>query len=176
MKINNQDNINQVNKYVKTTQILKSIGVKDVSSNCQIKNGTQVWRLPFKDAYDYDIEFATYKSGYVRKLVKYGYCSCYQINQVRKVQGKFHEIKYGQHRGYYTKYDTSERVLIPEHGDRIEYLLKFILRNYFVAKPKFQPQLNMDSLNRMAKYVFGEFGFDSCDSDTQDRILKRIQE
>jgi hypothetical protein len=29
----------------------------------------------------------------------------------------------------------------------------------------------------MAKYVFGEpFGFDSCDSDTQDRILKRIQE
>ena len=36
--------------------------------------------------------------------------------------------------------------------------------------------INMDSLNRMAKYVFGEFGFDTCDSDTQDRILKRIQE
>jgi len=169
-------NQEQYNKYGRYRDYMRVIGVTEVTTTRQNNNGTRVYRLPFKDAYGYDIEFATYKSGYVRKLMKYGYCPCYQINQVRKVSGKFHEIKYGQHKGYYTKYDTSERVLIPEHGDRIEYLLKFILRNYFVAKPKFQPQLNMDSLNRMAKYVFGEFGFDSCDSDTQDRILKRIQE
>ena len=177
MKMNNQDNINQVNKYVKTTKILKGIGVKDVSSDCQVKNGTQVWRLPFKDAYDYDIEFATYKSGYVRKLVKYGYCPCYQINKREKVDGGFMKITTGPHSGLYRKrYDHSKCVLIEGHGDRIEYLFNFIMRNYFVAKPKYQPQLNMDSLNRMAKYVFGEFGFDTCDSNTQDRILKRIQE
>ena len=174
--MNRQDNINQVNKYVKTTKILKSIGVKDVSSNCQVKNGTQVWRLPFKDAYGYDIDFATYKSGYVRKLVKYGYCPCYQINKRIEDKPRFHQLKYGQHKGYYVRYCSKTCELIPGHGDRIEYLFNFILRNYFVAKPKYQPQLNMDSLNRMAKYVFGEFGFDSCDSDTQDRILKRIQE
>ena len=171
-----QDNINQVNKYVKTTKILKSIGVKDVSSDRQVKNGTQVWRLPFKDAYGYDIDFATYKSGYVRKLCKVGYAPCYQINRRVDSEPGFHQIKCGQHKGYYVRHCSRTCELIPKHGDRIEYLLKFILRNYFVAKPKYQPQLNMDSLNRMAKYVFGEFGFDSCDSDTQDKILKRIQE
>jgi hypothetical protein len=68
-------------------------------------------------------------------------------------------------------------VLIDGVGDRIEYLFDFIMRNYFVAKPKFQPQLNMDSLNRMAKYVHGTYGgFEWCDIDTQNAILKRIQE
>ena len=172
-----QDNINQVNKYVETTRILKSIGVKDVSSNCQVKNNTQVWRLPFKDAYGYDIEFATYESGYVRKLVKYGYCPCYQINKREKIASGFMKITTGPHVGLYRKrYDHSKSILIKGHGDRIEYLFKFILRNYFVAKPKFQPQINMDSLNRMAKYVFSQLDFDHCDSHTKNAILKRIQE
>lgn len=35
--MNRQENINQVNKYVKTSKILKSIDIKDVSSDCQIK-------------------------------------------------------------------------------------------------------------------------------------------
>ena len=147
--MNRQDNINQVNKYVETTRILKSIGVKDVSSHRQTKNGTQVWRLPFKDAHGYDIEFATYKSGYVRKLVKYGYCPCYQINKREKVDGGFMEITTGPHAGLYRKrYDHSKCVLIKGHGDRIEYLFKFILRNYFVAKPKYNHVINMEMLDR----------------------------
>jgi hypothetical protein len=172
-----EENMDQVRKYMKTVKTLKSIGVKDVSSNCQVKNGTQVWRLPFKDAYDYDIEFATYSSGYVRKLVKYGYCPCYQINKREKIDGGFMKITTGPHVGLYRKrYDHSKCVLIKGHGDRIEYLFKFILRNYFVAKPKFQPQLNMDTLNRVAKYVFDERNFDLCDKHTQNEIIRRCQE
>ena len=178
MKMNKQEKINQVDKYVSTHKILRSIGVKEVSSHRQTKNGTQVWRLPFKDAYGYDIDFATYNSGYVRKLVKYGYCPCYQINKREKIDSGFMKITTGPHAGLYRKrYDHSKCVLIDGVGDRIEYLFDFIMRNYFVAKPKFQPQINVDSLNRLAKYVFGEpLGFDSCDSHTQNAILKRVQE
>jgi hypothetical protein len=130
----------QGNKYQKTVRTFDDIGVKCISSNCQINNGTTVWQLPFKDAYGHSIEFATYSSGYVRKLVTYNTrgAKCYQINQTRQVKDKFFKITYGTHKGLYIKSDAVERVLIPNHGDRIEYLLKFILRNYFTAKPKNQ--------------------------------------
>ena len=137
---NREKMIEQGNKYQKTVRTFDDIGVKCVSSNCQINNGTTVWRLPFKDAYGHSIEFATYSSGYVRKLVTYNTrgAKCYQINQTRQVKDKFWKITYGTHKGLYMKHDAVERILIPNHGDRIEYLLKFILRNYFTAKPKNQ--------------------------------------
>ena len=130
----------QGNKYQKTVRTFDDIGVKCISSNCQINNGTTVWQLPFKDAYGHSIEFATYSSGYVRKLVTYNTrgAKCYQINQTRQVKDKFWKITHGTHKGLYMKHDAVERVLIPNHGDRIEYLLKFILRNYFTAKPRIQ--------------------------------------
>jgi len=131
----------QGNKYQKTVRTFDDIGVKCISSNCQINNGTTVWQLPFKDAYGHSIEFATYSSGYVRKLVTYHTrgAKCYQINKTRQVDGGFIKITTGPHAGLFRKrYDHTERILIPNHGDRIEYLLKFILRNYFVAKPRIQ--------------------------------------
>lgn len=171
-----QENINQVHKYMETLRTLKRMGVKDVSSDRQVKNGTQVFRLPFKDAWGHDIEFATYKSGYVRKLVKCGYCPCYQINKTRKVDGGFFEITTGPHAGLFRKrYDHTERVLIENHGDRIEYLFDFITRNYFVAKPKYNFTIDMERLNWSAKWAHGEFGFDTCDEDTQNEILKKLQ-
>ena len=73
--------MNQAKKYRKFYEALDAIGCKHVSTPRQIKNGTRVFRLPFKDAWGQDIDFATYKSGYVRRLVKLGYCPCYQINK-----------------------------------------------------------------------------------------------
>jgi hypothetical protein len=142
MMMNKRDEMReQGNKYQKTVRTFDDIGVKCISSNCQINNGTTVWQLPFKDAYGHSIEFATYSSGYVRKLVTYNTrgAKCYQINQTRQVDGGFIKITTGPHAGLFRKrYDHTERILIPNHGDRIEYLLKFILRNYFVAKPRIQ--------------------------------------
>ena len=169
-----QDNINQVNKYVKTLRTLKNIGVKDVSSDRQVKNGTQVFRLPFKDAWGHDIEFATYKSGYVRKLMKCGYCPCYQINK-KKPGYRLIEVKSGPHKGYFYKLRSSERILIEGNGDRVEYLFNFIMRNYFRAKPKYNFTIDMERLNWSAKWAYGEFGFDTCDEDTQNEILKKLQ-
>jgi len=167
----------QSEKYRKYYDALDLIGCKHVSTVRQIKNGTRVFRLPFKDAYDCDIDFAVYESGYVRKLCKIGYAPCYQINKTRKVDGGFFKITTGPHAGLFRKrYDHTERILIPGNGDRLEYLFNFIMRNYFRAKPKYDFTIDMERLNWSAKWAHGEFGFDTCDEDTQNYILKKLQQ
>jgi len=164
---------NQAKKYRKYYEALDLIGCKHVSTPRQIKNGTRVFRLPFKDAWGKDIDFATYESGYVRRLCKIGYAPCYQINK-KKPGYRLIEVKSGPHKGYFYKLRSSERVLIEGNGDRLEYLFNYIVRNFFGPKPKYG-RIDMDMLNRCAKWSHGEFGFDTCDSDTQDYILKSLQ-
>ena len=173
-----EESMNQCRKYSKTMLTMRDLGIKEVSSNCQKRNGTQVFSLPFKDAYGHGIEFATYNSGYVRKLVTYNTrgAKCYQINKTRKVDGDFYKITTGPHAGLFRQWDHTERILIPNHGDRIEYLLKFILRNYFVAKPKYNHVINMEMLDRVAKYSRGvKEGFDACSEYVQNEILESLQ-
>ena len=168
---------NQAKKYRKYYEALDLIGCKHVSTPRQIKNGTRVFRLPFKDAYNCDIDFAIYESGYVRKLCKLGYAPCYQINKRRKIDGGFFKITTGPHAGLFRKrYDHSECVLILGNGDRLEYLFNFIMRNYFKAKPKYSFTIDMERLNWSAKWGYGEFGFDTCDEDAQNEILKKLQQ
>ena len=167
--------IKQGKKYSKTVLTMKEIGITNVSSNCQINNGTIVWRLPFKDAWGHNIEFATYRSGYVRKLITYHTRSakCYQINQ--RVDGEETYYKVGDN--LYRKFTSKACKLIPLHGDRIEYLLEFILRNYFVAKPKYNHVITMEMLDRVAKYSrMVEGGFNACNERTQNEILKSLQQ
>jgi hypothetical protein len=163
----------QSEKYRKYYDALDLIGCKHVSTIRQINNGTRVFRLPFKDAWGHDIDFATYESGYVRRLVKLGYCPCYQINKKRKGT-RLIKVESGPHKGYYYKLRSNERILIEGNGDRLEYLFNYIVRNFFGPKPKYG-KIDMDMLNRCAKWSHGEFGFDTCDSDTQDYILKSLQ-
>ena len=166
--------MNQGNKYRKYYEALTAIGCKHVSTPRQIKNGTRVFRLPFKDAWGHDIEFATYESGYVRKLVKDGHCPCYQINK-KKAEPRMIKVKSGQHKGYYYKSRSNERVLIPGNGDRIEYLFNYIVRNYFKAKPKYNRTIDMEWLDFCAKWQYGEFGFNTCTQPQQNNILKSLQ-
>ena len=168
--------MNQAKKYRKYYEALDLIGCKHVSTPRQIKNGTRVFRLPFKDAWNQDIDFATYESGYVRRLVKLGYCPCYQINK-KKPETRLIKVESGQHKGYYYKLRSSERVLIPGNGDRLEYLFNYIVRNYFRAKPKYHARtIDMERLNWSAKWGYNEFGFDTCDEKTQNEILKKLQQ
>ena len=166
--------MNQGNKYRKYYEALTAIGCKHVSTPRQIKNGTRVFRLPFKDAWGHDIEFATYESGYVRKLVKDGYCPCYQINKVSK-EPRMIKVKSGQHKGYYYKARSNERILIEGNGDRIEYLFNYIVRNYFKAKPKYNRTIDMEWLNFCAKWQYGRSGFNSCTQVEQNNILESLQ-
>ena len=166
--------MNQAKKYRKYYEALDSIGCKHVSTPRQIKNGIRVVRLPFKDAWGHDIDFATYESGYVRRLVKLGYCPCYQINKKRK-GSRMIKVESGEHKGYYYKLRSNERILIEGNGDRLEYLFNYILRNYFKAKPKYSRTIDIEWLDFCAKWQYGEFGFNSCTQPQQNNILKSLQ-
>ena len=103
--------------------LFKILGIKDITTNRQRKNGTTVYELPMQRAYpgtSYPIRFATYSTGYVRNISK-DLSSPYQINKTKKRPAGTD--------GYH--FDTIERILIPKWEDRLIYLAKFIIRNYY---------------------------------------------
>jgi len=107
--------------------IFKILGIKDVTTNRQRKNGTTVYELPIQQMWQTlnpkPLRFATYKAGYVRNVSEYN-SSPYQINKTETVQLP----------GY--AYDVTKRILIHGWEDRIIYLAKFIIKNYY-QKPTY---------------------------------------
>jgi hypothetical protein len=99
-------------------EIFELLGIKNVTSKRQKKNGTHVFEIPFKTYGGARIRLATYKSGAVRNINS---CySCYQLNPTKLEQ-------------YPGKYVFKHKVRIPitSHEGRLEFLLKFIIRNYY---------------------------------------------
>ena len=106
--------------------IFNLLGIKDITTDRQRKNGTQVYELPIKKMYstgtEYSLKFACYETGYVRNLSDH-LNSCYQINKTKEV---LRDVDWSD-----TPLRTSERVLIPNEDDRLIYLCNFILKNYY---------------------------------------------
>tara|TARA_R110000803_G_scaffold69073_1_gene131284 strand:+ start:1649 stop:2035 length:387 start_codon:yes stop_codon:yes gene_type:complete len=118
---------------VEILRTFKHLGVVEVTSKTQKKNGTRRFRMPFKLDGRENVEFAVYKSGYVRKTKGFIY-ACYQINKTRKSCQRYHKVLSGPHQGYYWKFaDGRDRILIETETERLQYLLDFLVRNYFKA-------------------------------------------
>jgi hypothetical protein len=107
-------------RYFKLWEKMEMLGIKDVSSPCQDKNGTVVWRLPIKNTYSRKgefIEVASYEAGYVRVL---NTCmSPYYINKpvFNYVSGD---------------YSSKKPKLIPIEIERLEYLISYCLKNMYI--------------------------------------------
>jgi hypothetical protein len=110
--------------------LFEMVGIKDVSSRTQVKNGTTVYELPIKDMNSrgdqYAIRYATYKSGMIRNVSNSYYC-CWQINKRYEVKKKWWNSTYKK---YYT-YSSYERILIDNSEDRLVYLANYILKNNY---------------------------------------------
>ena len=126
-------------RYEKVWEQMQLLGIQDVSTERQIKNGTIVWRLPIKNNYPQGkasyIEVGSFKTGYVRNQNS-GY-SNYQLN--KRCQGepmyfKDYEWKNGEQvwTGKYRKFETRGCKLIPIEIDRLEYLIKYCVKNYYI--------------------------------------------
>ena len=118
-------------KYKVTTateahQVFDMLGIKNVSTRRQKKNGTQVYELPIQQMWQTcnpkPLRFATYETGYVRNISEYN-SSPYQINKTKKVT-------------YESGMTGVERVYIDSWEDRLIYLAKFIIKNYY-QKPTY---------------------------------------
>ena len=118
--------------------IFKILGIKDVTTERQRKNGTTVYELPISQVWQTlnpkPLRFATYESGYVRNVTE-GLSSCYQINKT---------TQYPPGDGHY--YGYKERILIPSWEERLIYLAKFIIKNYYQKTTYIMSDYVMDCL------------------------------
>ena len=109
------------------------LGIQDVTTNRQHRNGTVVWQLPIKNnnSGKTNIEVASFSTGYVRNQNS-GY-SNYQLN--KRCEG---EPEYFETAGFkpgeilYRKFTTRSCKLIPIEIDRLEYLISYCLKNYYI--------------------------------------------
>ena len=107
---------------------LQLLQIEDVTTARQKKNGTVTLKLPIKK-YGKFIEVASFKTGYVRNN-NCGH-SNYQLNKRREGEPEYFEVeRNGQI--LYRKFTTRSCILIPIEIDRLEYLISYCLKNYYI--------------------------------------------
>ena len=127
-------NFNEYSKdprYWAVWQKMQLLDIRDVSTDRQDNNGTIVWRLPIKNHDNRNpsyIEVASFKTGYVRNQNS-GY-SNYQLNKRCEGEPEYFELPNGDYR----KFTTRSCVLIPIEIDRLEYLISYCLKNYYIKR------------------------------------------
>ena len=127
-------------RYEKVWEQMQLLGIEDITTKRQRNNGTVVWLLPVKDQYGGKIHVASFSSGYVRRVKAGGFCPSWQINKCKSVDRYFKHYEYNEDyseskwSGRYNKYTCKERILIPIEIDRLEYLISFCLKNYYIGQ------------------------------------------
>ena len=130
MKENNKWKYQGDSRYEKIYANMQLLGIQDVTTDRQHKNGTIVWKLPIKINYPGNnerfIEVASFSTGYVRNQNS-GY-SNYQLNKRCEGEPEYFKLNNGDYR----KFTTRACVLIPLEIDRLEYLISYCLKNYYI--------------------------------------------
>ena len=133
--------------------------MKEVSTYRQQKNGTRIFQLPIKKYGQY-IEVGSFKSGYVRRMN--GCYTPYQLNKCESVDHYYKSYDYNgevqKWNGKYNKYVGKKRILIDNEYDRINYLITYCLKNYYINQanevengkfiPKWKHEYEMENRKR----------------------------
>ena len=131
----NRKEYNSDSRYRKVLEQMDLLQIMDITTTRQAKNGTIVWRLPIKDQDSgILIEVASFASGYVRNQGK----SChsnYQLNKRCENEPEYFKLPNGDYR----KFTTRGCVLIPIEIDRLEYLISYCLKNYYIKHANLVP-------------------------------------
>ena len=126
----NREQYNSDPRYAKVLETMDLLGIMDVTTTRQHKNGTIIWKLPIKINYPGNkerfIEVASFSTGYVRNQNS-GYTN-YQLNKRCEGEPEYFKLSNGDYR----KFTTRSCVLIPIEIDRLEYLLKYCVKNYYI--------------------------------------------
>jgi len=170
--MNKKDKYFGDSRYEKLWEKMKLLGIQDVSTKRQDKNGTITWRLPIKNQWNDGsfIEVASFSTGYVRNNN-----SCYTNYQLNKrgtkdrywpeVHSEWIDGEYVQTpTGKYSKYTSKTCILIPIEIERLEYLIAYCLKNYyikhanFVADGEYIPKWRYDNLADAARIDYDSTG------------------
>ena len=134
--MNKKDKYFGDSRYEKVWEQMKLLNIQDVSTKRQDKNGTITWRLPIKNKWNNGsfIEVASFKTGYVRNQNS---ChSNFQLNKRYFEDEYFKDYDYvdGKQKwnGKYRRFKSKSCTLIPIEIDRLEYLIRYCLKNYYI--------------------------------------------
>lgn len=181
----NKEQYNSDTRYEKVFHNMELLGIVDITTNRQHRNGTVVWRLPIKNwnSGKTNIEVASFSTGYVRNQNS-GY-SNYQLNKRCQSNSQYYpETKYNvdtnEHTktGKYLKFETRGCKLIPIEIDRLEYLIKYCVKNYYIKNAnqvpdgKFVPKWRLENAIDQAKCDTEA----ECLSDDLTRTVIRLEE
>ena len=134
----NREQYNSDPRYAKVLEKMDLLGIMDATTTRQSKNGTIVWKLPIKNwnSGKTNIEVASFSTGYVRNQNS-GY-SNYQLNKTYFEDEYFKDYDWNENytkqtwNGKYRKFNSKKRVLIPIEIDRLEYMIKYCVKNYYI--------------------------------------------
>ena len=172
-------------RYAKVLEQMDLLGIMDISTTRQAKNGTIIWKLPIKNNWrnGTNIEVGSFKSGMVRN--NNSAHSNYQLNKCRPRTEYFKDYKWNEDftkqtfTGKYNKFICKERILIPIEIDRLEYLISYCLKNYYIKRanevangelvPKWQVELQYKH-NEAYNNGYGH-GLEKAQDDCEAKIL-----
>ena len=130
---------------------MQLLGIQEVTTKQQSKNGTREFKLPIKDQHAKSIYVASFASGYVRRTKANGYSPSWQLNKTKKTKSKH-------------GWDMIQRILIPNEAERLEYLVSFCLKNYYIGQAnmlssgRFVPKWKYDDLADAARLDYERGG------------------
>ena len=133
---------------------IQLLGFQDITTSRQKKNGTRIFQLPIK-MYGKYIKVGSFKSGYVRRLECIGYRSesSYQLNKRVESEPDYYKVERNGET-LYRKFTTRTCELIPNEVDRLEYLVDYCLKNYYIKQAnmiedgKFVPKWKYDEVRK----------------------------
>jgi len=168
-------------RYEKIWEQMQLLQIEDVTTKRQDKNGTIVWKLPIKNynSGKTNIEVASMKTGYVRNQNS-GY-SNYQLNKRIVNEAYYPEYKWNEAKnmsvktGKYYKSGVRSCILIPIEIERLEYLISYCLKNYYikhanlVSNGEYVPKWRYDNLADAAR-----LDYETRDLKNKLDTIKRI--
>ena len=141
-KPNNKWKYQGDSRYEKVWEQMQLLDIQDVSTDRQHDNGTIVWRLPMKGRGNTHIEYASFTTGYVRNQGNQCH-SNWQINKRVDDEPRYFKLPNGDYRKYVGKVCK----MIPIEIDRLEYMMKYVIKNEFIKRANY-------SNVRPTKYVY----------------------
>jgi hypothetical protein len=145
--------------------------MKEITTARQKKNGTRIFELPIK-MYGKYIKVGSFKSGYVRRLECIGYRSdsSYQLNKRIESEPQYFDSgkKDSMGRPLYTQFSTRTCKLISNEVDRLEYLISYCLKNYYIKGanmvengefiPKWKYEHDLETMERVTSKIGWRYG------------------
>ena len=158
----------QFNNFTEIERMLQFLNIKEVTTSKQKKNGTREFKLPMKDPYGAAIHVASFASGYIRRTKAGGYCPSWQLNKTKKQKRYVEMTDYDTGRPVIRTFHDTVRILIPDEQDRLEYLIAFCLKNYYIK------QSNMLSNGDYIPKWKHEHALERHDVDRDDGALQQL--